>query len=291
MKKFLYKVTFFILLLVAISLVMTLLNKMFLLTTDSRKLDPSKNILVLGDSHSKYAVNDSIFFKSANFSQDADSYFYSYYKLKYFLEANPQIDSVLVSFSRHNLHKSIEKRWLLSPEHLATRIDLYLPLLEWPDFWFLVRRMPGQTLSGFFTQIKSPFILASKGNEVFGGFDILKQNSLKEELKAFRRGEFGEEYRSFKVSDLESSYLERIIGYCESKNVKLILLGTPIHKSLHGYCRELSDYRETHYSNVPFLDFRTLDMKDDCFSDLVHLSPKGSVYFSKLLQAKSKINP
>lgn len=291
MKKFLYNVTLFVLLLVGIAAVLTLLNKMFLLTTDSRKIDPSKNILVLGDSHSKYAVNDSILFKSVNFSQDADSYFYSYYKLKYFLEANPQIDSVLVSFSRHNLHKSIEKRWLLSPEHLATRIELYLPLLEWSDFWFLVRQMPGQTLSGFFTQINSPLILASKGSRAFGGFDSLKQNNLKEELKALRLGEFGEEYRSFEVSDLESSYLERIIGYCESKNVKLMLLGTPIHKSLHEHCQALSDYQKSHYSNVPFLDFRTLEMKDDCFSDLVHLSPKGSVYFSKFLQANSKINP
>ena len=221
MQKFISKVSYFLLLIIAISVALTLLNRMFLLSIDSRNIDPKKNILVLGDSHSKYAVNDSILFNSANFSQDADSYFYTYYKLKYFLEANPQIDTVFVSFSRHNLHKSIEKRWLLSPEHLATRIDLYLPLLEWKDFWFLARQIPDQTLSGFFTQIGSPLILGIRGSQIFGGFENLNQDNLEEELKALRLGELGEEYQSFEVSQLENSYLQRIVNYCEQKNVNI----------------------------------------------------------------------
>jgi hypothetical protein len=291
MKRFLIHVALFLVLLAAISLALTLLNRMFLLSTDVRSIDLNKNILVLGDSHSKYAVNDSVFIESANFSQDADSYFYTYYKLKYFLEANPQIDSVYVSFSRHNLHESIEKRWLLSPEHLATRIHLYLPLLEWSDFWFLFTEMPGETLSGFLTQIRSPFILASRGSRAFGGFEKLSQNNLKEELNALQLGELGEEYQSFEVSDLEISYLERIISHCERNNVKLFLLGTPIHRSLHDRCQELTDFRMTNYETIPFLDYRTLDLEDECFGDLVHLSPKGADYFTRLLKTNSKISP
>jgi len=291
MKRFLKNVAFFLLVLVVVSLALTGLNRMFLLSADLRKIKPDKNILVLGDSHSKYAVNDSIFFKSANFAQDADSYFYSYYKLKYFHEANPQIDSVYISFSRHSLHKSIEKRWLLSPEHLATRIDLYLPLLEWSDLWFLLRQMPSEILSGFFTQMKSPFMLASRGGKVFGGFEYLDQNNLKEEINSLRLGELGEEYQSFEISELETGYLDRIISYCERNNLELVLLGTPIHRSLHDHCQALSDFRESNYPTIPFLDYRTLDMKDDCFGDLVHLSPMGAVSFSKLLQLKSQLNP
>lgn len=274
----------FIFLLILISVAITLANKALLFSSDVRKIDSRKSVLILGDSHTKYALNDSIFSKAVNLSQDADSYFYSYYKLKYFTKTNPGIDTLILSFSRHNIHQSIEKRWLLSTSHFDSRVDIYLPMLEMRDLLFLGSKMPSETITGLFSQFKLPFLLLKQGKAIFGGFESLESDNLKEELEALDQNEIGDEFKSLDTSNLELKYLERIIEYCELNNIQLILLGTPIHSSLHKYCQELTDFKNEHYPEIEFLDYRTIELQDDCFGDLVHLSPKGSLNFSKELQ-------
>ena len=47
----------------------------------------TKNILILGDSHTENAINDSIFSNSLNYSASADAYIFSYVKLKAILNS------------------------------------------------------------------------------------------------------------------------------------------------------------------------------------------------------------
>jgi hypothetical protein len=64
-----------------------------------------KNILIVGDSHTECAIDDSIFTRSFNISQSGTAYLYSYIKLRKILVENSHIDTVLVSFHGGSIKK------------------------------------------------------------------------------------------------------------------------------------------------------------------------------------------
>jgi len=119
MKRFLKKLALIPLMLLLVVCLITIVNYSLLMFSNSFNLNKNVNTLILGDSHTKYAFNDQLMINTYNFSQDADSYFYSYLKVKQISKENIQIDTVLLSFSQHNIHKCIEKNWLLNYEGIT----------------------------------------------------------------------------------------------------------------------------------------------------------------------------
>ena len=71
--------------LVLISLIgVTIVNKLLFNYFKPFSFDDNINVLILGDSHARFAFNDSVLVNAINLSNSADSYFYSYQKLKRF---------------------------------------------------------------------------------------------------------------------------------------------------------------------------------------------------------------
>src|SRR6266545_1841324 len=71
-------------------------SKLFILNSDVHGL-------IIGDSHTMTSLNPGMLPSFVNFSQMVESYFYTYYKLKHLLEKNPQIKTVVLGYSYHNL--------------------------------------------------------------------------------------------------------------------------------------------------------------------------------------------
>jgi ABC-type sugar transport system permease subunit len=122
MKLFLRKTVLVFLILTVLLVVVTIINWAYITNSNYFILNKNINVLVLGDSHAKYALDDKILKNTCNLSTDADSYFYSYLKLKELNKKNIQIDTLLLSFSQHNISKSIETMWLFNSEHLKNRL-------------------------------------------------------------------------------------------------------------------------------------------------------------------------
>lgn len=270
-------------------LLSTVINYGLLNYDNTFRIKEKVNTLILGDSHTKYALNDSILSNTFNLSQDADSYFYSYLKLKQVDKKNVHLDTVLLSFSQHNIHKCIENRWLLNKQHLKGRLEQYMPLLSINDYRFLLKNKPSMAIASLFSQIKYPAYLFMKKIN-YGGYEELKHDILKEEIDKQKENGYRQEYKSFNDSPIETIYLQKIVQYCKTNDLTLILINPPLYKTLHNKQNGLYKYYEMNFSNTIFLDFSKIEMEDSYFGDLVHLTPSGAKYFSDLIKNKKLLN-
>ncbi|WP_298998225.1 hypothetical protein ACOKFD_01450 [Flagellimonas sp. S174] len=283
MRRFFQKLGLQLLIVVFSLLALTGVNKVIFNWSSTFELDKNVNKVVLGDSHSRYSFNDKIISNSHNLSASADSYFYSYLKLKKIKKENPQIDTVFLSFSQHNVHKFIEETWLFDDAHLGSRLRIYFPFLGQDDFAFLFKEKPKKMLSGMFSQALFP-VFVLRGLDSFGGYEKLDYTILDKELEKLRN-EGRVEYDSFLESPVEKKYLQQIVNFCRDNDLELILVNPPIHNSLHDKQDGMYGFYEKYFSSVPFYDFSKMDMEDGYFVDLVHLSPTGADYFSTLFES------
>lgn len=289
MKLFIRKIGLMLLILITILLLLFSINKILLNNSKTFILNKNINKLILGDSHSQYAFNDSILSNTYNLSNNADSYFYSYQKLKEIKSKNKQIDTLILSFSFHNVEKSIDKEWFMNSAHLKHRFRLYLPMLDNHDLLFLFKSNPIDFLSNLFTQIYFPFYLFTKGKNIYGGYGKLSDNNLLSELEKQKKNLLNKE-SNFEESLIEKKYLKKINKFCIDNKIKLILVNPPIYKTLFNKQNNFYMFYSKYFLDVTFLDYSTLNMSDDCYRDLVHLTPKGAMYFSELVKEKGFVN-
>jgi len=291
MKQFGIKIALFGISLVCCILLLTFVNKTIIEIKAPFKLKPKEHILILGDSHTAFAFNDSMMLNTRNFSSAADSYFYSYKKLKEITNNNNnnnQIDTLLLSFSSHNINADIEQRWLLNNNHLEDRLKTYFPLLDFNDQKFLLKHKPIQLFKGSFSQLLLSYELIKKGSATYGGYKNLNHNILEDELNKINIDL--KKNSTFKMAMIEKVYLEKIITYSKQNNIYLIFVNPPIHKAVNKDQKKLYYLYEKYFNKVPFYDMSKLDMSDDCFGDLVHLSPKGAKQFTTWFERNNILN-
>ncbi len=244
-------------------------------------LDPQINVLVLGDSHTKYAIDDQLIPGLVNLSKDADSYFYTFLKLRKILDDNPHVDTVLLSFATQNMDESIDTMWFLDKDHLGDRLKFYYPLLSLRDIGFLIQHAPIELITNSFTQVLTPLYFISKGLSIYGGYAPLDHNRLREELQK-KTGQ-SEPRLDWPESQIEIKYLNHIYQYCRQRKIELILIHTPIHSAARHDMEKLYQVYHRYFADIPFLDFNNMKLTDDCYGDLYHLTPKGAEIFSLLI--------
>jgi hypothetical protein len=81
----------------------SVLGKRALAQLAGAELPPQTRTLILGDSHGRVALDPSVIPRAANVAQDGEPYLASYAKLVHLLAHNPQVKSVVISYSPHNL--------------------------------------------------------------------------------------------------------------------------------------------------------------------------------------------
>lgn len=288
MKIFLQKILVFISIIIIVITLITTVNRVIVNVYNPFKITDSKNILILGDSHTRYAINDKILKNTCNFSYKADSYFYTYVKLRHILKLNPQIDTVFISFSGHNIHKENEEAWLFNDSHLHERLKNYLPMLNFEDIIFIAKSNPSELCSSLFGQILFPMYFFTK-KERYGGYKDVYGSELKEELQKLKlKQNKGES--TFKEAEFEKLYLMKSINICKSYKKTIILINPPLHKSINQNQEVLYQFYEKYFSDVLFYDFSKIKMEDEHFRDLVHLSPLGSTYLSEMIKENNLFN-
>jgi hypothetical protein len=288
MNLFLKKVLLFVGSVIVITVLSVCFNKIYLKVNHFFKLSSNVHILILGDSRTRYGLDDKYLNQTKNFSSDADSYFYSYTKLKELKENNPQIDTLILSFSKHNIVKSIENRWLLNNAHLKERLLVYFPILNKHEILFLLHNKPTETVKNVFSQVTSTYKYFIKKQGAFGGYKELEYSMLQKEIEK-QKAEAGKE-PAFEEAPIEKMYLRKIADYCKENHIKLILLNMPSHKALMGNKEVFYSFYKRNFSDVTFLDFGNIELSDDDYGDLVHLSPKGSEYFTRNIFIKGLQN-
>ncbi len=288
-KAFLKKLVSFGLVLLIGVLVMVFITKYIALSQFNFKLHSNKNILILGDSHTQCALNDSVFKNATNLSESADSYFYSYVKLKRILANNSHIDTLVLGYSTHNISKN-QDIWLQDSSINAFKLPLYFYLFDTKDMMEFVTINPTQVPKN------AMIIIKRNGSHMYreyqktainkfgiGGFLPLTKKHDNPSLQDTKKSKHHK--NEYSVIDIE--FLKKIYALCEQNKIKVILLSTPTieikNNSKPFYQKKYYSFAKKELSNATVMEFSELKVSKNNFADNSHLNSKGAIFFSKFL--------
>lgn len=136
----------FILNIVIFSVVSFLLLVIVIFTTnniitsgDHFKIKKNSKRLVLGHSHPECAYNDSIIQNFESLAQSAESYFYTYIKLKKIVQSNNQVSTVFLEFTNYAIDDDWDKIYTWSDNVISKKYPKYSTIIETPDLFVLLK--------------------------------------------------------------------------------------------------------------------------------------------------------
>ena len=260
----------------------SLLFNSFLINYYGYKVEKNKNVLILGDSHTENAIDDNIFENSVNLSHSADSYFYSYLKIRKLKKENPHIDTLLLALSSHNLLVEYEDKWLFK-----SKLRIYTDLMNLSDFSFLFKANPSAVIQGLIESPKYSIKLLFRGDlkeRDLGRFQPSQRNSLEKDIEKRKKNK---KQRALEYSQFEIDHLFSIVNFCKKNNIELIFISTPIHpeyiKIKEKEFKLFNDFYNTKLFDIKFLNYSNFDVPDKFFQDLDHLNTNGAKFFTKHL--------
>lgn len=95
-------------------------------------------IALFGHSHSECAYNDTLIPKLTNLSHSAESYFYTFQKVKKYLSQNPQITTVLIEFSNNQIDTKMDD-WTWGYTYMSNMFPQYASFMSLADFELLAK--------------------------------------------------------------------------------------------------------------------------------------------------------
>lgn len=260
--------------------------------TRNKTLELDKNIRIVfaGDSNIECAINDSIVESSINIAQSAETYLYTYIKLKSLIEYNNQIDTVFLGFSFNGLLKETEDRWMYE----ITKISFYNYLMGFSEKYILMQNQPRAYFQGLLQSIASNLLITihsftiippNKHVNYFGGYNYLIRSRLEEAKIKYQDPEP-------EKGQIQEKYLNMISNLCDERSIKLILLNTPKHEFYNNYLNEEIKQNwikvRTSLSQGILWDMSKFYLPDSCYGDLDHLNYKGARVFSQYLNGLIK---
>ena len=287
MKKFLINILkyFFVFSMFIVSL---FLGTIFIVSSVSYKISPEKNIIIVGDSHTESAIDDVIFSHAINISQSGTAYLYSYVKLRKFLEFNPHINKVLLSFNDISIRKSLDI-WTMGDMYLSEKVYRHISFFKKEEIFLLLRNNTLTFLSSVLKlpkkSVKCIFKFFFNENLTYRDLDIgsylkLDRNKLEKDIELRETNIFAHE----EELGYQFDYLMKIVELCKIYNVELILINTPTYKSEIYSNNTLQSYYNRYFSQIKYLDFSDFVLPDSGYGDIEHLNYKGAEIFSQYLE-------
>lgn len=281
MKKFLRKILIFKILLFAI------LSGMFAFLYYRKQNEvvkiPKRNI-VIGDSNTRWSVDDKILKGYSNYSTGGETMMFAYTKLK-ILDKYNKIDTLLLSFSPHNL---INNMWWDDSQgsSINNRMPAFYQNFTLENHLDLLKTIPKnylQSLSKIGSNEASALFSPNKEDPMFrfGSYipATLNETQIKKTLYPDNMP---------KITEIEVKYLKKIISECKAKNIKLILIQPPKNYLRPDYkYYDHQEFYEFYYKNfrdIDFLDFSKLQLPPHAYWDIMHVDIVGSKVFSRYLQ-------
>jgi len=249
------------------------------------------NGIVLGSSCLYRGVNpDSLTFaKTINFAHDNDSYNQIYYKIKYLDNHNKKVDFIIMNadyftFSRISSSRNSIYSKYLGKEYLMDYKDIANNNLNESFATFIEN-----SFTNSHKQFIKSIIMIVKGKK---NNNIYKKNGqMVFPYKEASPNESARPRESYEPLPLQVGYFDKIVNYCEGKNIKLFLIFSPTMNYVLNF---LSPQEKAFYDslflekakleNVYFLDYKSdsrFGIKD--FHDFSHLNSRGADKFSSIL--------
>lgn len=252
------------------------------------KINKDINRLIVGDSHAKLGISDSIITNSLNIAQFSESYLYTYFILDEILKTNKNIDTLLLSCSYHNFAKYYDNS-TYHPEVIGRYFyiipdDIKLELVD------KSQNMISTLKFSTYNFIENLFSSQKSFIGKFEDFPVDKEISEKYINKRISK-QYGNVDSNNLYSDLNISYFDKIKDLCKNSNVELILIRTPLHQDYFKKIPKfiIDKYQEiTKNRKIIFLDDEINNR--DIMPDGDHLSDVGAIKFSKYINEEIKKN-
>lgn len=248
------------------------------------RIPEQKHILAVGHSHGSSAFIGADFPGSYNICSGGETYNFTFSKLKKLLEANSQVDTVLLFVSNNLFDATFDAR-LWSEAQISDRLKRHLPIM---DDEFLARYFSKHPFGGVNDLLVSTveqvkFLTSQKATifdfSVWGGFDA-HQKEISEQDKKDSTCLETHVYENF-------FYFKKIVSMCKSENRTLILIATPLNSAYSIDCHYENKFRAAlsqSASESIFIDFRRMHLPDSCFLNMDHLNEKGAKIFTRILK-------
>jgi hypothetical protein len=265
----------------------------YITSSASFKIPDNKNILIIGDSHAECAVDDNIFSRAVNVSKGGSADLYSYIKLRKFLDVNPHINKILMSFHGYSVTRGCDER-TTGGKNIAEFVPFHFSLFSKEEVSFFMKINGADFFSAVLkTPLKSmratlKFILGK--NITYKDLDIggyAETNRKKQEINMnlqvnFDNVTYEEEYE---YSQYQLVYLRKIAELCLERNVELILINPPIFESeKYGNKKSLKNYYNNYFFDISYLDFSDFPLPENAYRDISHLNYRGAEIFSEYLE-------
>lgn len=266
-------------------------------------------ILIAGDSHTQSAINPDYISHSVNIAESAENYFYTYYKLRHFLDNNPQVTTVILAFSWHNFSADYQESFMFSD--ISSTIDLYFPLLDqagrdviksWNSSYLVpwARHTLGMPLQVYRERLLQRKILGLPLNrenfDFFGGYRSSKTSNVSQEniSKKLKRYYNVTSSSGSNSSTYMTDYFGKILELCAKRHIKVVLFNSPVHKMYRDgvpkssvtYFNALKSKLLLQYENVEYVDCSDFTLPTDHFYDGDHVNSKGTKVVTEYLVLK-----
>lgn len=246
---------------------------------DNFRLSENITKIVIGDSHIRLAIDDSMLDNTRNIALDSEGYIYSYYKLKGLIENNRYIDTIYLGASYHNFSAYYDKAET-DPNIVATYFFI-LPFYEKMSIFSKI-----ENKSQFVLNSLKLIVRPNKFMDWLGSYadyttkSILNTESINKRIKT-------QYYINNKLQDFSLSnglYFNKIVELCKVNDKVLIILNTPLHTIYKNKIPK--KFIENYFSiikmnNLIINEFEYQIFNDDDFlPDGDHVSRKGAVKIS-----------
>lgn len=300
MKQFVKKVLFFYgLVIVSTTLVIVLTIKMNRKMFSRVILDNNISTLIMGDSHTIFEINGSLFPNTQNISKTAEGYIFSYLKLRSILNNNSQIKNIILGVSYHNLSAYYDDYIYGNDSYYS--ISQFIALMELEEILYLLRLSPSSQNMKSILQNSLKNIYQYKRNQYpfISGTNISRApqsidnqiitNTINNQYYSKKQGE---------ISEINVRFLKQIVDLCRAKNVQITFLNTPLYKDYLAKVPPeiLMEYKTiVRDLDVAVIDLSTLNLSQDCFfPDGEHMSYKGALqmseYLGKLVESSTEFH-
>ncbi|HTN68762.1 MAG TPA: hypothetical protein VLZ33_04800 [Dysgonamonadaceae bacterium] len=287
MKSLLKHTLFKRLLILAVIFIILLVLFLFATTLKAKSFKVNDDIteIYLGDSHVRYAINDKLLTHSLNLGNSSESTYLSYFKLRQILNKNPNIKKLNLGFSYHNISKYYDDYTF--GKYSNSVAPNYFYILPYEEQLKMMKRNFKRVTLFLAHVLKSGIKSWFNKNTFEGGYEnsytdvVAIEASMDERLKL--QYYTSDKLQSFSL--LNITYFNKIVELCKDKNIKLVLLNTP----MHSYYRPKvpKKFTEKYNSivsskNLKVIDLTRLEMSVNCYQpdgDLV--SKQGALETTK----------
>jgi len=270
------------------------------------ELDKTDSVLFVGDSHAETAFDPRLVDNSDSLAKSGENYFYTYYKLKHILNSNPQVKTIVLGHSYHNMAKKYQDSFLTGDKASASEAYFWLideegrKNLRPQGGGYLVNLLKyqyGIPLQFYRNSVVHKMMMGRKLQRAdfsfYGGYNSIDRSNLEQRLIEQKVSSYfyDTDGHYTGTSPVMIEYLDRIVDVCSRRGIRVYLVNLPLHPN---YVKRVPDAAITDFSDVTaslhrkfpqlvVIDWSRLKLDDPMYYDGDHVNARGAAMVSRMM--------